>query len=344
MGSVTIRLCQISRTAILLAAVVLSAGESEPVVTPDAAVERGLAALVRVQQPDGAFGETNAVTALAGMALLSGGHTPTRGRYREASAKALRRILARQDRASGFLGDGAKPMYAHGFATLYLAECYGMAPHEDGLRRALEAALDCIHRAQNDEGGWRYQPSPVDADISVTICQIMALRAANNVCVAIPGTQEVVAKAVAYVRRCANGDGSFGYRHAGDGSWGTQGGEGIPRAAAGSMCLIGAGVTESSDRTLGPALRFVRKNVSDHLAGRGGQFFWYGQYYAAQAMFHSPDPEDWKHYWAAAGPVIVRQQGSDGLWTNGEAGPAYATAMALIILQIPNNYLPIFQR
>ena len=30
-------------------------------------------------------------------------------------------------------------------------------------------------------------------------------------------------------------------------------------------------------------------------------------------------------------------------WGEGP-GPSYATAMALIILQIPNNYLPIFQR
>ncbi len=315
------------------------------IATPDQVVERGLAALVRLQNQDGGFGDS-AVTALVGMALLSGGHTPTRGRYREASAKALRQVMAVQDRASGYLGGGTGNMYAHGFATLYLAECYGMAP-EANLRRALDAATDLIHRAQNQEGGWRYQPAPVDADLSVTICQIMALRAAWNVAVGGTETQEVIAKAVAYVRGCANGDGSFSYmrNQGGGGGWGTQGGDGIPRAAAGSMCLIGAGVTESSDRTLGPALRFVRKFFPEHLSGSRNHYFWYGQYYAAQAMFHSPDPEDWKRYWAAAWPVIVRQQGSDGLWTQGEGGgPAYATAMALIILQIPNNYLPIFQR
>ncbi len=38
-------------------------------------------------------------------------------------------------------------------------------------------------------------------------------------------------------------------------------------------------------------------------------------------------------------------QGEDGLWSQPDSyGPAYGTAMALIILQIPNNYLPIFQR
>ena len=44
-------------------------------------------------------------------------------------------------------------------------------------------------------------------------------------------------------------------------------------------------------------------------------------------------------------PVITARQDRNGLWLQGEGpGPAYNSAMALIILQIPNNYLPIFQR
>ena len=35
------------------------------------------------------------------------------------------------------------------------------------------------------------------------------------------------------------------------------------------------------------------------------------------------------------------QNKADGSW-NGEAGQDYATAMALIILQMPNRYLPVF--
>ena len=62
-------------------------------------------------------------------------------------------------------------------------------------------------------------------------------------------------------------------------------------------------------------------------------------------MFHSPDPNDWDGYWSQASAVITARQDRNGLWLQGEGpGPAYNTAMALIILQIPNNYLPIFQR
>jgi len=336
---------------LLLGGCGLSAGEAvKPladalVTTPDARVDKGLAALVRLQAQDGSIGDGAGITSLGGMALLAGGHTPARGRYATASARALRYVMGQQDKLTGYLGNDTGNMYAHGFATLYLAECYGMAP-EPALRRSLEAAIDLIHRSQNHEGGWRYMPVPLEADISVTICQVMAIRAAHNVGVGGKESQEAMGRAVAYVRKCANPDGSFNYiaSSGGGGGWGTNGPEGVPRCAAGTMCLIGAGINATTDAVLGPSLRFLQKHVSGHLKGKG-DWYWYGQYYAAQALFHSPDANDWKRYWTEAWPVIGAYQSDDGLWNRPDGyGPAFGTAMALIILQIPNNYLPIFQR
>ena len=48
-------------------------------------------------------------------------------------------------------------MYGHGFATLFLAEVYGMSPNEE-LHGALEKAVKLIVDSQNEEGGWRYFP------------------------------------------------------------------------------------------------------------------------------------------------------------------------------------------
>lgn len=323
---------------LLLAAGAIRAGEP-PLL--DQAVTRGLAALVRMQSADGQIGEGAGITALAGMALLAGGHTPVRGEHAPACLKSLRYVMSRQDPATGYLGNDFGNMYGHGFAALFLAECYGMAPAEP-IRRALEAAIDLIHRSQNAEGGWRYQPVPVDADISVTICQVMALRAAWNVGIGGKASVDASARAIAYVRRCATGTGAFSYTATSAGSWGMEGAEGLPRAAAGAMSLIGAGITDLADPHLGPALRFIRRNVPAHL--RTESNFWYGQYYAAQAMFHSPERADWNAYWEQAMPAILGKQGADGAWPGHEASRAYGTAMALIILQIPNQYLPIFQR
>jgi len=89
---------------------------------------------------------------------------------------------------SGFIAgpDASRgPMYGHGFATMFLAECYGMSPRPE-LREKLAKAVKLIVNCQNKDGGWRYQPVRADADISVTVCQIMALRAARNAGLFVP--------------------------------------------------------------------------------------------------------------------------------------------------------------
>ncbi len=43
------------------------------------------------------------------------------------------------------------------------------------------------------------------------------------------------------------------------------------------------------------------------------------------------------------GEELLRQQQATGGWTS-EYGDAYGTSMALIILQMPHRYLPIFQK
>lgn len=331
---------------ILLMAVValVPAAATEKAIDLDRTVARGLAALVRMQAADGSFGSSSGITALGGMALLSGGHTPTRGEYRNASAKALNCVMQGQDPLTGYLGSGLGNMYSHGLATLYLAECYGMSP-DLRVRRSLEAALALIYRSQNHEGGWRYEPVPLNADVSVTICQIMAIRGAYNIGID-PGQRahEVISRAVGYVRSCATGHGTFIYQTDDQSGWGTRGIEAVPRAAAGAMSLIGSGINDLTDPVLGPTMAFLRSTVAEHSVS-GAHSYWYGQYYAAQAMFHSADTNDWDRYWKLALPTLVKFQDDDGLWSRqDDYGSEFATAMALIILQIPNNYLPIFQR
>ena len=325
-------------------------------MTPEmpAAISRAFEALAAMQAEDGSWGGVRferhvGITALACLAFMSDGHLPGRGVYAKQVERGLKFVLdSVTDTGLIAAETGHGPMYGHGFAALFLGEVYGMmgggpnTPESTRLYEALVKACRLIVETQNDEGGWRYNPVPADADISVTICQVMALRAAFNIGIGGQPSQQALARAVEYVRRCVSENGSVGYTPGS--SWGASGIDGVPRAAAAAMSLIGSGFTDEADVSLGPVLKFLRQHVKGHVKSTS-HWYWYGQYYAAQAMFHSPKQTDWDDYWAVVEPTVIGYQDADGNWSRPDnQGGSFATSMALIILQIPNNYLPIFQR
>src|SRR5205085_12121413 len=141
--------------------------------------------------------------------------------------KGKKYLLANaQDNPKGYLAQlGGGSMYEHGLCTLALAEMYGMDPDPE-LEARLRAAVSLIERTQSPKGGWRYSPAPDNQDLSVTVMQIVALRAANNA--EIPVSQAVIDKAIAYVKSCNYPGGGFGYEGP------AQGG---PTSAAGVLSL-----------------------------------------------------------------------------------------------------------
>jgi len=306
------------------------------------AIDRGLAWLASRQTDDGAFGEAKnsmgygrnvAVVSLAGMAFLSSGSTPGRGQFGQNVSRCLSYVLAAAD-DSGFICEPANtshgPMYDHGFATLFLAECYGMSPDSE-VRDKLARAVRLIVSTQNPEGGWRYQPKASEADISVTICQVMALRAARNAGIYVPN--ETIDRCVDYVKRSQNADGGFMYML-------TGGPSRFPRSAAGIVALYSAGIYEGDEIKRG--LEYLMQHLPAAEDFRADTHAMYGHYYAVQAMWQAGG-EHWQKWYPAVHDVLLRQQQDDGSWMD-LICPEYGTAMACIILQMPNNYLPIFQR
>lgn len=304
------------------------------------AVASGLAFLATEQNEDGSFGAQSrfgknaGITALCALAFMSDGNTPTRGRYAEQVRKAQEFIL-RGSTETGLIigGESHGPMYGHGFATLFLGELYGMTRGEDEVRvrEALVKAVRLIISSQNGEGGWRYNPVPEDADVSVTICQIMALRSARNAGLKVP--KETIDKAVEYVRLCQNPDGGFRYMSVpGHSAW--------PRSAAGVASLNYAGIYE--DDAIERGLVYLHTAAPPGRAKQQAHYF-YGVYYTAQAMYLAGG-EHWATWWPEARDEILSRQEPAGSWADRDAGGAYATAMSMIVLQMPKRYLPIFQK
>lgn len=309
--------------------------ESEITPQLESGVAKALGWLAQHQAEDGSFGGMShygphvGITGLAGLAFLSEGSTPGRGRYASNVNQCVDFILT-QSSESGLLAAATShgPMYGHGFATLFLAEVYGMTPRPE-VRESLRRAVRLIVGSQNEEGGWRYQPVRSDADISVTVCQIMALRAARNVGIYVD--KSAIDAATKYVKDSQNPDGGFRYML-------QSGGSAFARSAGAVAALQYAGEYGSDEVNRG--LLYVMRFIPPQEQNVGHYF--YGHYYAAQAMFLSGD-ENWQRWWPAVRGELLATQEPDGSWRN-QAGDEYGTAMALIILQIPNRLLPIFQK
>lgn len=299
------------------------------------AVRRALNRLSRTQNSDGSWGEPRsfdiAMTGLCALAFMSAGHQPDRGPYGDILRQATD-YLASKASLSGLLNDPKStypdaPMYGHGFATLALAELYGQT-RKQNLRDILERAVSLILRCQNDEGGWRYYPRVADADLSVVVCQVMALRAAANAGVKVP--KDTTDRAVAYVKRCANNaDGGFSYMPARPGS-------GLARTGAGVLCLVVMGHRASPECSRG------LEYLLTHPPGTRDIQPFYGYYYCTQACYQAGG-KYWTTWYPRLSELLVTSQRPDGSWSD-NPGPAYATAMGVLALQVPATLLPIYQK
>ena len=302
------------------------------------AIDRGLAYLARRQirsgGQKGAFGTGGyaggvAVCGLSGLAFMCGGNPPSQGTYGK-NVDMCVGFVVRNCRDTGYIAvssGGHDNMYGHGFATLFLAEVYGMSGDEEvgkKLRKAVKLISDC----QNSHGGWRYQPQKSDADLSITICQIMGLRAARDAGVHV--SDEVREKCISYVKKSQNTDGGFRYQISGGGST-------FPLTAAGLVSLYSAGIYD------GPEIEKGLKHLMRYMPGKGssGSYYFYGHYYAIQAMWHAGG-KYWDDWYPAIRNDLLKKQHADGSWTDSSVGQEFGTAMACIILQMPNNYLPVF--
>lgn len=317
-----------------------SPNEKSPaeLITPDTrrAIEKGLNFLANRQVKSGrnrgAMGNSSysagvATASLAGLAFMASGCAPGQGRYGKNIDSCVDFVLSQVDER-GYINrsDNAvhENMYGHGFSMLFLSQAYGMSQKVElgeKLRRAVN--LTCV--TQNSQGGWRYSPQPTDADLSVTVCQIMGLRGARDAGIDVP--DDIRRKCIEYVQKSQNRDGSFRYT--------LQGGHTtFAMTAAGVTSLYSAGIYEGE--AVEKALKWLDGSSSNE-----GHYF-YANYYATQAMWHAGG-EHWNKWFPRIRNELVNRQDADGGWSqNSEAGAEFGAAMACIILQMPLNYLPVF--
>jgi Prenyltransferase and squalene oxidase repeat len=320
-------------------------------VTPQTvrAVERGIAYLRKAQSSDGSFSSARdgsfypvAMAGLAGMALLASGSTTTRGPAADEIARTVRFLMG-SSRSSGLIAgqslDSGRPMHGHGFALLFLATAQGMETDRamrERLAPVIKRAVRLVDSAQSDIGGWTYTPGSGDEG-SVTVTQIQALRAADAAGFTVP--ERTLKRAVRYLELCQCPDGGIRYSYRTP-----QGTSRPPISAAAVATLYNAGDYDSplAKRCLEYISKQMLRSNPIMARGRGGHAF-YMNLYAAQAFYQAGDKE-WDQYYPPVRDALVGAQAADGSWEGDDVGPIYGTSIALIILQLPYKFLPVYQR
>jgi len=166
--------------------------------------------------------------------------------------------------ASG--GGGA--IYAHGVATLAVAEAYGMTK-DPALKAAVQAATRYIVGCQHDEGGWRYSPKQA-GDLSVTGWMVLALKTGEAAGQPVP--KEIWSRLDKFLDATADAkNGGYGY---------TPGGQAArTMTAVGILCRLHRGVTPKDAALLKATAAHLKKNPPTEAMKE----FYYA-YYATQAL------------------------------------------------------------
>ncbi len=317
-------------------------------ITPETlkAVVKGLDFLAAQQAEDGSWisdpgGQAYpvAMAGLAGTAMLAHGNTPTRGHYAK-NVKGAVEFLVRCATPTGLITgpnqDSGQPMHGHGFALMFLACVCGMITKES-LRKqvqiAVRKAVTLTSQGQSGAGGWSYVPGIGDEG-SVTVTQVQALRAAHNAGFLVP--RGVIEEAVKYLEKCRTPEGGIRY------SLISGNAPRLPISAAAVATLYNAGQFDSTIAT--DCLKYVwdQFKAQDGFSKGSGHSF-YTHLYASQGFYMAGD-QYWDAYFPKTRDQLIAMQAPDGSWNGDFIGQVYGTAIAVIILQLPFKYLPIFQR
>ena len=300
----------------------------------EAAIARALNYLKQSQSDDGRWNGEDAnwvaYNAFAMIAYMLNGHFPgTKQPYGPTMSKALDAILEEAGiRNDGYLGTS---MYAHGLATLCLSEMWGHTNKDGQVQKALKAAVDVILRSQSELGGWRYDPVPGGADVSITAMQVIALAAARQAGIFVPDS--TIDRAVRYVELCHHAE-SGGFTYVAG-----MGAPGFARTAAATFSLMMLGKHGVPEVTSGVnymnKLKLKAMQTTDH--------YMYGHYYAALVMYQA-GPTEFERWYPGIRDILLARQSAEGSFVTGSTKTIYDTAIATIILSIPYGYMPAYQR
>ena len=311
-------------------------------------IRRGISFLVEKQNGVGAFSSTYpvAVTALSGLALLGAGAEFGSGPDGQALEKAVDYLISPiRSNDRGYLedrGESRSRMHGHSYAILFLSQVIGQVPtpqRDEQIRKVIRSGVKLILSCQTKLGGWGYDPSDPLDEASLTVCCLQALRSAKEAGVNVP--KATIDRALEYLRKCATEDGTFRYSLTR-----SKNRTSYEITAASISTMDAAGEFSLEERKRG--MDYIRRLIEKGARTRKGAFHvadnfpFYGNFYTGQILQQSRG-ELWEVWSRSVWPQIVKLQKDTGSWES-RYGEEYATAMALLILELPLGYLPLYDR
>lgn len=321
------------------------------------AVALGLEWLKRYQSSDGSWSlagpyseggvseNRSAATAMALMAFMGAGNTHQSGEYQNNVARGLSYLLGLQDDDGFFAAKstGIQKTYSQAQASIAVCELYGMTGDE-ALRvpaqRSVQYALD----AQNDGGGWRYQPRDV-GDTSVTGWYVMALISARMAGLDVDSeAMERIHSFLDTVQRKPpqRGENPDGDQYAYTAS--AQAKDSM--TAEGMLCRMYLGWATTDPRIVKGCTFIAERPIVSGVEGRD-YYYWY---YATNALHHAGGIPwtRWNNVMREVLPSLQIQTGRErGSWPpqgdphGGAGGRLYSTVLSILCLEAYYRHMPL---
>jgi hypothetical protein len=348
--------------ALILALTAAVRAEDDPRLRAQAAVENGLkwlAAQQVAEGPDAGSWEApepryrTTTASLAGLAFLANGHLPGQGEHGRVVERAMAYVKPSMA-SDGYLGQGhSAGMYTHAICTLFGLSYLGLSADptvEVELAAWCRKSLRVIAEAQKvprpdyARGGWRYTPHSLDSDLSVTSWQMLVLHAARQC--GYPVEDESIEAAMRFINSAfVEGPEGAGFVYHPGVSQKPEPG------VTGTAVFIKSLFERQADERTDKALAFLASYPPSWGGSQYNGYFFFSAFYMTQGMFQVGEPE-WSRYLAPMRALLIEHQAGDGSWPyppddvhQGRlAGPAYPTAMAVLILSLEKQYLPMYQR
>ena len=308
----------------------------------------------------GTHGSRVAATSISILAFLGAGYTPERGKggkYWRHLDRGVAWLLKHgvENRLDGSIDfrDGAQGMYSQAIAVLALSEAAAMttdAKIKAHLQGRAQGGVNFIIKAQDLQhtGGWRYTVKETPGDTSVTGWQLMALKSAREAGLRVP--KPTLYRASDFLDLVQYDEGQQ-YRYTLESELRTGYGRGPDSSktctALGNLCRLYLGWVPG-EPTLDGGVALLK--AWGPLLGRRECNIYYA--YVATLVLHHHDGNGWREWFTEVRDHLVATQSKEGHesgswyvpdYYSDAGGRLYNTALAVMILEVPYRYLPLYR-